>query len=289
MMKRQNNQITRREFLRKGIIASAGLVVGAKAVEALADYVHQSGKLSIENALINYGDFDWGDHNTVHALGGTEGDGPGDDDYHRPIPWNPAGLTTKIISRIPDHELKQEANPLNSLTPINLELNLVSKLDVPITLPDVENELWCSFVKGNTFNKKPICLYRKIPGKGLKFLADIRKAIAKNKGIISLPNLNGTFSNWVRKEDIEGEKYFELTKPYDYLQIIFDFPGNFDLHSRVDLSDLTYMSKDWRETDINSIADISGPNGIPDKNVDFHDFSLFARDYLKNINDPNTW
>jgi len=40
---------------------------------------------------------------------------------------------------------------------------------------------------------------------------------------------------------------------------------------------------------VNSIADISGPNGTSDKSVDFYDLSAFTDDYLRDINDPNTW
>jgi len=32
-----------------------------------------------------------------------------------------------------------------------------------------------------------------------------------------------------------------------------------------------------------------GSNGIPDRNVDYWDLEAFAEDYLKDINDPNTW
>jgi len=40
---------------------------------------------------------------------------------------------------------------------------------------------------------------------------------------------------------------------------------------------------------VNSIADISGPNGTSDKSVDFYDLSAFTDDYLRDINEPGTW
>jgi hypothetical protein len=46
---------------------------------------------------------------------------------------------------------------------------------------------------------------------------------------------------------------------------------------------------DWNKTHVNSIADISGPDGIPDKNVNYWDLNAFTGDYLKDINEPGTW
>jgi len=46
---------------------------------------------------------------------------------------------------------------------------------------------------------------------------------------------------------------------------------------------------DWDARDVNSIADISGPNGVPDKNVDYWDLQAFTGDYLRDINEPGTW
>ena len=154
-----------------------------------------------------------------------------------------------------------------------------------IEVPNLKNELRCSFpVVGLDFGKKPITLWRRHEtGKSeeydLEFLADIREAIAKQGGEakIPLPNLNETY---------------ESQDPYDYLQVRFDvFPGDFDLHSRVDLSDFAYMGKDWGKTGRPGefITDISGPNGIPDGNVNFYDLEMYAIDYLKDPNDPNTW
>ena len=51
----------------------------------------------------------------------------------------------------------------------------------------------------------------------------------------------------------------------------------------VNLDDFAVLANEWGKSDVNSIADISGPNGIPDKNVDFYDLDAFAADYLKDI------
>jgi len=114
-------------------------------------------------------------------------------------------------------------------------------------------------------------------------MADIREAVDKSNyyplgfktAVIPLAPLDGIYGSEV---------------PYMYTQVRFNtFPGDFNLDGKVNLEDFSYLGKDWMTTDVNSIADISGPNGLPDKNVDIHDLSLFARDWLKDSNDPNTW
>jgi hypothetical protein len=74
------------------------------------------------------------------------------------------------------------------------------------------------------------------------------------------------------------------------MQLRFDkFSGDFDRDGKGDLRDFSYLAQYWNIKDVNTIADISGPDGIPDKVVDIYDFALFSRDYLKDSNDPNTW
>jgi hypothetical protein len=103
----------------------------------------------------------------------------------------------------------------------------------------------------------------------ISFIADIREVIAKNGSIVPLPNLNGEYGSQV---------------PYMYAQTRFNtFPGDFNLDGKIDLKDYAY----WANCD--PIADITGANGLPDKNVDVYDLSLFKRDWLKDSNDPNTW
>jgi hypothetical protein len=75
----------------------------------------------------------------------------------------------------------------------------------------------------------------------------------------------------------------------DIFKTYFKFPGDLNLDGRVDNTDFAYFAQDWNKTHINSVADISGPNGIPDKDVDYWDLSAFTGDYLKDINEPNTW
>lgn len=78
--------------------------------------------------------------------------------------------------------------------------------------------------------------------------------------------------------------------PYGFYQVKFDkCAGDLDLDGKVNLSDFSYLAQLWNKTDVNSMSDISGPSGIPDKTINIYDLSLFVRDYLKDSNDPNTW
>jgi hypothetical protein len=202
--------------------------------------------------------------------------------------FSPDGIKAKIVSIVEEKELEADFRPEDSTSSINLELSLHSQSGGPITLNST-NELWCYLPlvgSGYDFGKKPITLWKRgiidsnenpnDPNNyTLSFMADVREAMEKNAGVIPLPDLNGTYGSEV---------------PYFYAQIRFDrLAGDFNLDGKVGLDDFAYFAQDWNATDVNSVADISGPNGIPDKNVDFYDLALFTRDYLKDANDPNTW
>lgn len=75
----------------------------------------------------------------------------------------------------------------------------------------------------------------------------------------------------------------------DIFKTYFKFPGDISLDGKVGLDDYAYFAADWNATDVNSVADISGPNGIPDNKVDFYDLGAFVDDYLKDSDSPNTW
>lgn len=250
-------------------------------------YEHKPGKLKISN-YVDDNNFFWRPFNILHYLETSEGYDEGWDFSYYPI-YN---LETKIISKnnlIPGYELDTEARPLDSKTPVNLELSLYSSSgDVTI---NSKNELRCSFRswKGQIldFGKEPITLWARTiidPNNDsndpnnytLSFMADIRDANDKSDfywdgawtAIIPLPDVNNP-----------GSKV-----PYKKLQIKCDtFPGDFNLDGKVNLKDYAY----WANCD--PIAEISGEKGLPDGIVDFHDFGLYLKDYLKDSNDPNTW
>jgi len=101
-----------------------------------------------------------------------------------------------------------------------------------------------------------------------------------------LPTLNGTYENQV---------------PYEFLQLRFDvYPGNLNfsldsdgkiLDGKVDLEDYARLMQYWgwqrnpENPEERCLADISGPQGVPDGKVDMWDLALFMRDYLKDIRD----
>jgi len=204
--------------------------------------------------------------------------------------FDPSGISSKIVSLVQGEDGEKELNidrrPEESIAQANLELSLHSQFGNPITISSL-NELWCSLPLAGSpyfydFGNKPIALKQYDPNDPNRFypLYDIRQIIAHqngpyNTGIIELRPLNATYGSEV---------------PYAYFKLYFDrFPGGFDLRSRVDLADFAIMAEDYGKTDVNSVADISGPNGMPDNNVNLYDLSLYTRDYLKDSNDPNTW
>jgi len=276
---------TRRDFLRKSVIAAAGLVTGAKAVKMLADYTHQNGKLRIANYVYN-SEFTNTPHYTLHYPGGTEGYGNYDIIYGVP----PFTKNTKVVSIVDGYELINDVRPIDSLTPLNLEVSLHSQDGSDIVVNNAKNKLAINFpVADWKFGKKPISLWRRhFLGEGepvgLELLAHIRQAIAKSSdGIarIPLPNRNGVYGSQV---------------PYDFFQLRFDvFPGDLNRDGKVDLKDLETLTNEWlAEQDPNDPntalnSDISGPNDVPDNKVNGLDFGRFANDYLKDANDPNTW
>jgi len=105
-----------------------------------------------------------------------------------------------------------------------------------------------------------------------------------------------TFGDYVGSDVNNFNAYADIDRngsvDFDDLDIFktyFRFPGDISLDGRVDNTDFAYFAPYWGATDVNSVADISGPNGIPDKNVDYWDLGAFSDDYLRDINEPNTW
>lgn len=250
------------------------------------------GKLKVGNYIadINIG---YGNHNTTHFSEGKEGYNSSDRIYSTLFP--PSGKMTKIISRIPGYELRVDTRPIDSLTPIDVELAIHTQWGGSLTFSNIKNELWCSLPLAKTppyfadFGNKPLTLWEKSiidPNENpndpnnytISLITDIREAIDKSDfiggdgikyALVPRPDLNGTYASQV---------------PYDYLQTRFDvFPGDFDFDGEVNLKDYAY----WANCD--PIADITGEQGLPDGIVDLQDFVLYLRDYLKDSNDPNTW
>ena len=192
------------------------------------------------------------------------------DKLYNPI-FNPSGVIAKIISRVPE-ELQSNYIPLDANL-VNEELSLHSENGNPISV-NSRNELICSIDplnKGYDFGDKPITLWERDMNDPnvVYFLADVRKVIDKNAGVIPLPTLNGIYQSEV---------------PYMLTQTSFkDLPSDFDENGIVNMKDFTYLANDWMKTGNRLVGDIADSNdsGLPDKIVDFYDLIVFSNDYLK--------
>ena len=121
------------------------------------------------------------------------------------------------------------------------------------------------------------------------------KIFAENYGGNNETDPN-TFGSYVGSEPNNYNAYADIDRngsvgleDLEIFKTYFKFPGDLNLDGRVGLDDFAYFAPDWGSRDVNSVADISGPNGVPDKNVDYWDLSAFTNDYLRDINEPGTW
>ena len=68
--------------------------------------------------------------------------------------------------------------------------------------------------------------------------------------------------------------------PFLHLRLDFDKPlADLNNDNEVNLKDYAFLAKRWREEG-RCIADISGPNDVPDMVVDYYDLAIIARDWL---------
>ena len=69
--------------------------------------------------------------------------------------------------------------------------------------------------------------------------------------------------------------------PFLHLRVDFDKPlGDLDNDNVVNLKDYAIIAKRWREEE-RSIADISGPNDVPDRTVDYYDLGELVGSWLE--------
>ena len=166
--------------------------------------------------------------------------------------------------------LSTDVRPGDSLTPVDIQFSVIHG-SAGLREISCSTHLELSFAGGYDFGGVPITLWQRDPGdaNSISFVADISEATARQGGtaVVPLPQLDGRYESGV---------------PYTWFQVRFDvFPADFDLGETVDLIDFAYIGADWMRTDVNSVADITGQEGIPDRNVDYRDLSLFIWDYLK--------
>lgn len=104
---------------------------------------------------------------------------------------------------------------------------------------------------------------------------DVRRAIENGEGV-----------GIIALENVAAGDYTQFD-PYasGRLDIGTRLLADLDDNGTVDLYDFAPIGNDWGQTNVNSIADISGPDGLPDRNVDMWDLKAYAEDYLMSIND----
>lgn len=288
------NIISRRELMGRGLKAGLAGVVGLTLPSTFLnktckgdEIVYNPGKLKFYND-ISSPDMNGGywPLSIIHRQGATDDCGTYDSTYLAPFDKPNTKIVSILETQEGKKELETDSRPLESFTPVNLELSVDTgegAIDISCA-----NNLWCSIDpnnRGYDFGVKPITLWRRFPAEPerLQFLADIREAFAKNWfdyydqkfTAVPLPGLNGTFEDQV---------------PYEFLQVRFDvYPGDFDLNGIVDTKDLALLGKDWggrgRGAPLEHVGDITGPLGIPDGKVDGFDLELLTRYWLKNIRD----
>jgi len=102
-----------------------------------------TGKLSIKNEIS--APYDTQYYSFIHRSNADEGLNSKDVNYT--ALFNPLGIKSKIISRIPDYELEVDSRPLYSPSTLYPELSLHSQDGSDIVVNGVENELRLSFPK----------------------------------------------------------------------------------------------------------------------------------------------
>jgi len=108
-------------------------------------------------------------------------------------------------------------------------------------------------------------------------VVDVRRAIAQNNGRVDLIDVPaGPYNQWVPY----GSGRLDIGS-----RILSDLNDN----GIVNFEDFALLANDWMKTQGQYIGDICGPNGIPDGYVNGYDLSAFGDDWLKDVNDPNTW
>ena len=164
------------------------------------------GEIVLEYRIgVPYTDSNW---ELVHHPGAEEGLDKYDSNYY--AMFDSSGIASKIISRVGENELDNDARPDTSKTEFLIELSLVSQSggDVSISSP---NELRVLMpLEGYTFGSQKLVLQQYDPDDPSEIIADydVRELIEEGEGvgIIKLPDINGNHKS--------GE-------PYAYFKLIF--------------------------------------------------------------------
>ena len=260
------------KHLRK-VLASCVILFGG-----LIGTVNATGKLEMLNNM-NDTSYDNHDCHSVHYSPGTSEEHDSFDRYYGNRLFSPNGRGSKIVSIIEPNELTNDVRPVDSNTPISLELSLHEKNGNDIILSNHENSLKFSFpVVDWYFGTKPITYWEKDPcdPNYACLIANVRKEILQNSGVVPLEDLDGTYQS----ED-----------PYLYAGIRFDvYDSDLNEDGAVDLKDFAIFANNWKRTGITDVnrADINDPGAWADFNlddkVDMNDLACFNDIWLYDNN-----
>jgi len=115
---------------------------------------------------------------------------------------------------------------------------------------------------------------------------DVKRAMAaQNNGVLD--------SNAIARADFIEVPAGTYTQWNPHASGILDIGtrilSDLDESGTVDMKDFSILAENWMQPQGKYTGDTSSENGIPDGFVNFYDLKAFSEDYLKDINDSNTW
>ena len=233
-----------------GMVGSAGADDGFLNIN---NFVNST--ISIEPLMVNH----------YQSVGVSDGyDGSWDLPASTPFP-NQSSLHSDISDI--------ESNPLNNKIvrdyrlPSSTKDFLVKLVYNGNTETILSNHFEFSFLDSDyIFGSKPILFQSDLLPYGP--VVDVRKAIAQNSGVVPLIDLPaGTYST----STPYGEGILTIGT-----RKLADLSDNGD----IDIEDFSMLAFNWGESGGKYVGDITGPNGIPDGNVDMYDLLEFVSEWL---------
>ncbi len=210
----------------------------------------------------------------IHVSGAFEEPNDSLDRNYSPRNFSPNGKGSKIVSIVDSNELKVDAKPEDSNTPVNLELSLHKQDGSSMILVNHENSLKFSYAPHPDweFGTEPITYWEKDPcdPNYACLVANVRKEILQGiggVGEVPLENLEGEY--------ISEDPYLKAGIRYD----IYDSDLNED--GRVDLRDYNIFANNWKRTGISDSQRSNPPDPGAwadfnlDNQVDFKDLACF--------------
>jgi len=183
----------------------------------------------------------------------------GNDQIYFPI-FIPFSIASKVVSIVDPNELQSDWRPENSLSYRDLELSLHSQSGGPISV-NSSNALQFTLdptSQGWEFGTEPITYWEKdsCDPNYASLIANVRKEILQNSGVVPLEDLNGTY--------ISEDPYLRAGIRYD----VYDSDLNED--GKVDFRDYNIFANNWKRTGItdSNRSNPSDPGAWADFNLD---------------------